>query len=206
MEINERIERMAELTRQMEDIKTELEHHKVHFELQAEDELKDSKNKTVSWKSDNGKVTVTESASVKVLAPSVLKKLFGTSYNDYVKEETKCDIKQAGVKRVLSAVFNGEYIELTPQDVINQISDDPKTRDTLRKKIKGVNFAKDSENIMSLTGCSRNEADDYAYLFAEAVAYNSFADYTEHNFDEAVDMLRRAVIVDESIKVAFEGI
>lgn len=204
MEISERIERMAYLTNRMSEDKAELDRHKAFFETQAEETLRDSKSKSVDWLADAGKITVTEAASVKVLNPSILKRLFGEAYGNFVKEETKTDIKQAGVKRTLAAIFNGEYVDVSPAEVINQITDDEKTRAALKKKLKGTNFKKDSDNIMTLTGCDREYADDMAFLFAEAVTYDAFNTYTELDFDEAVNQLRRAIIVDESIKVALE--
>ncbi len=70
--MKEKVDRLAELNRQMSVIKGETEQIKAWFEKQAVDDLRDTKNKTVEyWGNGNAKVVVGNSETVKPVSMSL---------------------------------------------------------------------------------------------------------------------------------------
>lgn len=77
-EVKKKVDRLAELDCQMAAIKGEMETIKAWFEKQATDDLRDTKSKTVEyWGSENSKVVVGNSETVKPISMTMVKKLLG---------------------------------------------------------------------------------------------------------------------------------
>ena len=87
-EVKKKVDRLAELDRQMVAVKGEMETIKAWFEKQATDDLRDTKSKTVEyWGSENSKVVVGNSETVKPISMTMVKKLLGDVFKDFVKED-----------------------------------------------------------------------------------------------------------------------
>lgn len=204
-EIKAKADRLAELTMQKEQIQQEMESLKAWFEILATDDLKDTKNKTVEyWGSNNSKVTVGNSETVKPISMEMVKRLLKDVYKDFVSEKTSYSLL-APAKRLFTIAYLGKYTEGTLEDTIRAITDDEKIRRTLRKKLKGK-YEKDTESLMKLAGFSESEASDWAYLVSEVVNWEWMLQVLGAagwggTPQEAVDIINAAVIVDETIKV-----
>ena len=173
-------------------IKDRMEWLKGYFETMATNDLKDTKLLTASyWGSQNSRVTVTNAASVKPVSLTMVKQLLCNIAGDFIRTETT-DTMTAPCKKLLAMAAQGNYTEGSLDSVIGQISADPKIQATLRKKLKG-RWDKDKAMLMKVAGLPEQEASDWAYLAAEGSP------------QEAIDIIRAAVIVEETIKVGIEA-
>lgn len=207
--LKEKVDRLAELNRQMAEIRSEAEELKAWFEKEAVEDLRDTKNKTVEyWGNGSSKVVVGNSETVKPVSMTMIKKLLGSVFGDFVKEEISYTMT-APAKRLFSMMFLGNYTEGSLEDTIRAISTDEKLQRTLRKKLKGK-YERDTETLMKMAGLSGKEASDWAYLTAEIINWEwmlqvlKAADW-QGTPQEAVEVIRAAVIVDEGIKVTVES-
>lgn len=209
MAIKEKVDRYAELTTKQAAIKEELDELKGYFETLATDELKDTKLKTASyWGSNNTKVSVSNSETVKIVSNEMLRQLFGKVHSDFVTEKVTYEMTTP-CKRLLGMAFLGNYTEGKLDEVIQQISEDDKIQKTLKKKLKG-NFEKDKAMLISLAGLSEQEASDWAYFAQEVINWEWLtqilvAAQWNGTTQSAIDHIRASILVDEGIKVAFEG-
>lgn len=207
-EIKAKVDEYAELSARQTRIKSRMDELKGFFESLATEDLKDTKLKTVAyWGSNNAKVVVGNSATVKPVSMTMVKELFGRLYDDFVKEETTYKMTEP-CKRLLSLAFLGEYTEGSLDDVITQISGDDKIRQTLKKKLKGK-FDRDKDTLMKLAGLSEQEASDWAYLAAEVINWEWLTQILaaarwDGTTEKAIEHIRTAIMVDEGIKVGIE--
>lgn len=205
VEIKLKANRLAELTSQQSRIRAEVDEIKAWFESLATNDLKDTKKKTVEyWGSDNAKVMVGSSETVKPISMEMVKKLLNTVYKDFVTEDTSYTLK-ASAKRLFSIAYLGKYTEGTLEQTIQGITADVKLQRTLRKKLKGK-YEKDTEYLMRLVGLPEQEASDWAYIVSEVINWEWMlqvlkAAEWQGSPQEAVDIINAAVIVDEGIKV-----
>lgn len=207
-EIKSKVEEYSALTKQIAEIKSKVDRLKVYFENIAVNQLKDTKLKTISYWSENTKVTVGSSGTVKPISMQLIKRLFGEVFPDLVKEEVNYKMTEP-CKRLLAAIWLGEYTEESMLNVINQITNDENTRKTLKKKLKGK-YEKDKETLIKLLGYDEQEASDWAYLITEVENYETFCQLLkaakfDGTVDAAIEVIRTAVIVDESLKVGIEA-
>lgn len=208
-EIKAKADRLVELTNQQSAIKAEMDEIKVWFEKLAVDDLKDTKKKTVDyWGSNNSKVVVGNSETVKPISMTMVKKLLGDVFGDFVKEETAYKMTEP-CKRLFSMMFMGNYTEGSLDETIRAITADEKIQRTLKKKLKGK-YEKDTETLMKLAGLPEPEASDWAYLTAEIINWEWMlqilrAAEWQGTSQEAVEIIRAAIIVDEGIKVTVEA-
>ncbi len=194
------------------EAKKEIEKMKAEFQKHAVELMKDKKVKQVEfWGTKNAKVTVTTTGTLKLVSYSLLQKVFGeTLLRDFVKEDPQYKLSEP-FKRLLAAIFQGDYIEQPVDEVIAQVSDDEKIRKTLKKKLKG-NWDKDIGNLKAIAGLGDREAEHFAYFIQEAMNYEKIAYLLEaagyprnsDEFEKALDGIRHAVVVEEGIKVGLE--
>ncbi|VYU54598.1 Uncharacterised protein [Eubacterium limosum] len=178
---------------------------------QAEQDLKNTKYKTVHYDGTMGdRVTATKAASVKVIYPSYLVSIFGDAYKDVVKEETNYKLSEPA-KRMMAGLYLNEYSELSIEDVLRDIEAPPEKKELLKKKIKGQRFATDKKNLMDIAGLDEKNAEIFAYFAAEAAVWNDFLKLMAVNgkndpasIDRALELIDSAVMVDESTKIAVE--
>lgn len=208
-EIRMKVDRLAELNRQLAEVKREADTLKAWFENRATNELKDTKRKTIEyWGSGNSRVVVSNSETVKPVSMTMVRQLLGGVFQDFVKEEPSYTMT-AACKRLFGFMFLGNYTEGSLDDTIRAITGDEKLQRTLRKKLKGK-YEKDTETLVKMAGLSGEEASDWAYLTAEIINWEWMLQILqaagwEGTPQEAVDLLRAAVIVDEGIKVTVES-
>lgn len=125
-EIKEKADRLVELTSQMSVIKAEIDVIKAWFEKLATDDLKDTKKKTIDyWGSNNSKVVVGNSETVKPISMTMVKKLLGDVFKDFVKEDTTYKMTEP-CKRLFTMMFLGNYTEGSLDETIKAITADEK--------------------------------------------------------------------------------
>lgn len=208
-EVKKKVDRLAELDRQMAAVKGEMETIKAWFEKQATDDLRDTKSKTVEyWGSENSKVVVGNSETVKPISMTMVKKLLGDVFKDFVKEDVSYSMS-APAKRLFSMMYMGNFTEGSLDATISAITKDEKIQRTLKKKLKGK-YEKDTETLMKLVGLSEQEASDWAYLASEVINWEWMLQILKAaewggTPQEAVEVIRAAIFVDEGIKVTVES-
>lgn len=208
-EVKQYVDEFAALSLEAERIKNRMDWLKGYFETMATDDLKDTKLLTASyWGSQNSRVTVTNTATVKPVSLTMVKKLLGEISGDFIKTETT-DKMTDPCKKLLAMAAQGNYTEGSLEDVIRQISADPKIQATLRKRLKG-RYEKDKAMLEKVAGLPEQEASDWAYLAAEVISWEWLTQVLqaaswEGTPQEAIDIIRAAVIVEESIKVGIEA-
>ena len=171
--LNSVIDRMAQI--ELEKAELEEEYAVLQKELltNAEQKLTDTKIKSVSYVTPSGNAAeVTVADTVSVAAGELLTGIFGTVSRSMFTEETKYTLK-APAKRILSALWHGEYCKGKVSDILDSLPCDDKTKKVLAKKIKGADFRKDKKNLKLLAGLSETDASDIAYLLHETAAYES---------------------------------
>ena len=206
-EIAQKVNRYQELVRQEKEIKNEIAQLKGYFETTASEELKNTKFKTISyWGDNNAKVTISMNETIKIVSNETLKKTFGNLYPDLITEKQSYDLSSQA-KKLLTPIFQGDYIETNLDEVLNAISSDLSVHDVLKKKLKG-DYKKDKDLIQKVAGIDEIRASELAYFAKEVIAYNKFKSILEAcentNIKEAIDNIKIAVIVEEGIKVTFE--
>ena len=208
-EIKANADRLVELTNQQSVIKAEIDEIKAWFEKIATDDLKDTKKKTIDyWGSNNSKVVVGNSETVKPVSMTMVKKLLGDVFEEFVKEDTSYKMTDP-CKRLFAMIFLGNYTEGSLDETIKAITADEKIQRTLKKKLKGK-YEKDTETLIKLAGLPEQEASDWAYLTAEIINWEWIlqilkAAEWKGTPQEAIEIIRAAVIVDEGIKVTVEA-
>lgn len=126
----------------------------------------------MTFRSDNGnKVTVTCAKTVKTLTSSLLKNIFGRSFDDMVTLEDSYKVS-AEAKRLLGVVATHEYCEGTVDDIVDGLDVSAETKRSLKKKLRGKKFETDVKNLVAY-GIDEELACDTAYLISEIVAWNS---------------------------------
>ena len=116
---------------------------------------------------------------------------------------------KAPAKRILSAIWHKEYCEGSVAEIISSLSCDDKAKKVLLKKIKGINFDKDKENLINYAGLSKAEASDTAYLINEAAAWENICTFVKVNnngevnddiLNDVITKVNAAVNVSRGIK------
>lgn len=206
-EIRAKADELAALSSEVSMINLKIADLKGYFQRLAIIELKDKKLKTVEyWGNENVKITVSTAEAVKPVAMTSIKNLFGSAFGDFVKEEMSYTMT-APCKRLLAMAFQGEYASGSLDETIRQISADKSIQDTLRKKLKGKGkFEQDKQTLMNIAGLSEDGASDWAYLAAEVINWEWLTQILKASkwigsTQQAIDIIRAAVIVEESIKV-----
>lgn len=197
-DLNSVIDRMAAIKNTQAALKSEYEELQAWLLKDAESRLTDTKLKSVSHTSSEGNtaaVIITDTVSV--VAAGMLESVFGKMYPDMVKEETKYTLK-APAKRILSAIWHQEYCKGSVAEIIGGLACDDKAKKVLAKKLKGVDFEKDKQNLMRFAGLSEAEASDTAYLINEAAAYENIAAFVKVNHDGEIN---DEILADVMIKI-----
>lgn len=207
MTVKQAVDRYAQLQVTIDESKKELDSLKAFFESKAEQELEDTKLKTIEYWGTNSKIVVQSSATVKPISWVVIKEVLGKTASDFIKEETKYTLNEVA-KTLLANMFKGDYIEDTLESVIERITSDPKKQKLLMKRLKGK-YKQDMKNIIKYVELDESEASDYAFMVQEVMAYQMIlriieASGNENNIEEAVAKVRSSLIVDEGIKVTLE--
>lgn len=206
LEINKKVVRLAEIKKEIEVLNTEKKELEAYFLSQGAADIEDTKYKSKEFIAENGsKVTYTEAQGLKITAPAYLKKLFDVAYPDIIKEdtETKYKVTAPNMERMLIGLYTGNFTRITPAEVIEQLPCDVKIKKALAKKLKGANFDTDLKNLIA-AGFSDLDAVDYAYLYSEAVVWDTFIKTLQLSGMEVDDVAIDRMIKGINISVQVE--
>lgn len=181
--LNSVIDRMAEIEQEKAALSTEYDKLQAVLQLDAEQKLTDTKIKSVSYTAQSGNTAlVTNADTVSVTAGELLESIFGKVSESMFSKEVKYTLK-APAKRILSAVWHGEFCEGSVFDIISSLPCDDKAKKVLLKKLKGTDFEKDKKNLMNIAGLSETDASDAAYLINETAAWENLCTFVRINHD-----------------------
>lgn len=208
--IKAKVDEYAKWDRLAAECKTELEKLKGQFQKLGVEMLQDKKVKQVEfWGNNNTKVVVTCSETVKVVSHTFLLQTLGDILKDFAKEEPNYKYSEP-FKRILTAIFQGTYVDQPLDDVISQITPDATLRKVLKKKLKG-NWDKDVITLKNI-GLTQSHAEHFAFFIQEAVNFAKIVQLLEAaghqkdspTFEVALQAIKNAVIVEEGIKVGVQ--
>lgn len=187
MDIHEIVDRMAEIKQEKKALTAENDKLQAQLQMLAESDLADTKFKSVGYSGTNGNAaTITTSDTISVIAGELLPKIFGSVYPSMVEQKITYTLK-APAKRILSAIWHKEYCEGSVAEIVGSLNCDEKAKKVLLKKLKGINFDKDKENLMNYAGLSESEASDTAYLINEAAAWEQICTFIKVNNDGRIN-------------------
>ena len=209
---DERIRRYKEIKQEITALKSEADGIEAEFLKAMENDLEDTKYKSISYSDGEGnKVTATEAESLKVVYPTFLKNIFGAAYKDVVTEETSYKVS-AGAARMLTALFNREYVrDSSIEELVGTLGIDDKSEKALLKKLKGKKFDTDVKNLMKFAGLDEASAKENAYLVSEICVWNEFMRLMELNgttsaedISKALTWIDGAVTVEQTAKIKID--
>lgn len=208
-QVKKYVDEYAALSLEAERIKGRMDWLKGYFETLATDALKDTKLLSISyWGTRNSRVSVTNTAAVKPISLTMVKKVLGDVAGDFVKTETT-DKMTEPCKRLLAMICQGSFTAGSLEETIQAITSEPKIQAILRKKLKG-RYEKDKALLEKVAGLSEQEAGDWAFLTAEVINWEWLTQVLKAagwkgTAQEAIDIIRAAVIVEEGMKVGVEA-
>lgn len=211
-EVVQKVDRMAQIKTQMEKLKTEQSELEGFFLQICNDDLENTKLKTVAYTGSNAnKVTATMAENLKAVYPSYFKIIFGSAYSDAVTEETKYKLS-APATRMLTGLWQQNYTKLTVAEVIGQLPCDEEVKKALGKKLKGANFKTDVKNLVAIGGFDKQSAEEYAYFVSEASVWENFLQLMQVNkitgdneIKSILETIKGAVVVEETPKIQVEA-
>ena len=206
------VEKVRELSQIKADIarltdrKKQLE---AYFLERGGDDVLDTKFKSTVYADPDSQaaVTYTEAQALTIVYPNYLKETLGAMFPDIFEEAVKTEVKPKSkdIERMLIGMYTGNYTRSTPEEIIAELPYDDKAKAALAKKLKGAKFETDRDNLMKIGGFSEQDAGDYAYLYAEAVVWQTFRRIAEISGADDARLLRcinLGVAVDSSTKIA----
>ena len=209
MGIPEIIDRMAEIKLEKKALNSENDKLQAQLQIAAEKDLTDTKIKSVHYSgSDGNMATISISDTVSVETGELLADIFGKVYPSMVEKKITYNLK-APAKRILSAIWHKEYCKGSVAEIVNGLHCDDKAKKVLLKKLKGISFDKDKENLINFAGLSEDDASDAAYLIAEAAAWENICAFVKVNNDgdinddilaDVITKVNAAVCVSRSMK------
>lgn len=210
-EVQSKVDRLIQIKGEMEKLKTEQDEIEGFFLKLCDDDLKNTKLKTVAYSgTSTNRVTATMSENLKQVYPSFFREIFGSAYSDAVTEETKYKLS-APASRMLVNLWQKSYTEMTVEQVIRQLPCDDAVKTALGKKLKGANFKTDVKNLIAIAGFSKTDAEQYAYFVSEAATWESFLQLAKVNkrsdadMKEMLDTINSAIVVEETPKIQAES-
>lgn len=205
----EKVKELSAITARIEELTAKQKELEAYFLEQGCADVVDTKYKSKKYADEGSQAAVTyvESQTLKVTAAQYLKEALGESvYADMFKEESKIDVrpKNKELERMLVGVFTGDFVRSTPDEVIAQVPCDAKAKAVLTKKLKGAKFETDRETLMTVAGLTETDASDYAFMYAEAVVWQTLtrvAEMSKINVDELIKQIRLGVAVSSAAKL-----
>lgn len=209
-DIIEKVRELSEIKAQIAKLNERKKELEAYFLERGSEDVIDTKYKSRTYADEDSQaaVTYTEAQSLEIAAPNYLESSLGNDvFKDIFKEEVKREIKPQSkeIERMLIGIFTGGYIKSTPGEVIAQLPCDDKAKAALSKKLKGAKFETDRDNIMKIGGLSEKDACDYAYMYAEAVVWQTLCRVAEMSGADKEAIIRSinlGVSVDSSTKIA----
>lgn len=209
-EITEKVRELSAVKAQIAALTERKKELEAYFLERGSEDVLDTKYKSRTYADDESQaaVTYTEAQSLEIAAPNYLEASLGKNvFKDIFKEEIKRELKPVNkdIERMLIGIFTGDFIKSTPEDVITQLPCDDKAKAALAKKLKGAKFETDRDNLVKIGGLSEKDAGDYAYMFAEAVVWQTLCRVAEMSGADKeciIKSINLGVSVDSSTKIA----
>jgi len=209
-EIIEKVKELSMIKAQIAKLSEREKELKVFFLERGHMDVADTKYKSCTYADENSQasVTYTQSQTLEIYAPNFLEKSLGKEvFQDIFKEEVKREIKpkDKNIERMLIGIFTNDFIKSTPKEVIDQLPCNDKAKAVLSKKLKGANFETDRDNLIKIGGLSEKDASDYAYMYAEAVIWQTFCNIAEMSgadMDSIAKSIHLGVHVSDSTKLS----
>ena len=203
-----KVRELSEINTQISALTEKKKALEAYFFEQGGNDVIDTKYKSVTYADPDSQAAVmyTESQKLSIDAPNYLKQALGDVFDDVFAVKMKPDIKPLNteIERMLIGIFTNGYVKITPDEVIKKLPCSDKQKAALAKKLKGANFATDRNHLMKIGELSETDASDYAYLYAEAVVWQTFCRVaemcnTDHN--QLIKNINLAVSVSDSTKL-----
>lgn len=204
------IDRLAEIKTEMETLKSEKEQLEAEIIKQGAKDLENTKFKSVYYAAASAGVRATNAETLKITYPSFLPFVFDKAYGDAVKENKTYKLS-APATRMIVGLWKGDFIKADINDVINSMPVDYNSKEQLIRKIKGINYDKDVQNILKFTNLTDDDAREYAYMAAEAAVWQDFCNLltlngitTDNEIDDILNKIRSAFVVEDTTKIQLE--
>nr|DAJ83907.1 MAG TPA: hypothetical protein [Bacteriophage sp.] len=207
--VAKKIDRLAELREQQAKAKQEADIIEAELLKVAQEDLANTKYKSVKYEGTDSNLQATVSESVKITLESLLPEIFGTVYNDMVKLSTKAELT-APAKRLVAGIWQGNFCkDTTVNDVISSMHLDDRTAKLISKKCKGINYQKDVDNLIIIANMTDRQAQEYAYLLMEAAVWQQFKAICDVNkidsqdkINEVIKKIQAAFVVEATPKIS----
>lgn len=209
-DITEKVRELSAVKAQIAELNERKKELETYFLERGSEDVIDTKYKSRTYadEASQAAVTYTEAQTLEIAAPNYLETALGNDvFKDIFEEAVKREIKPKSkeIERMLIGIFTGDYIRSTPEDVIAQLPCDIKAKAALSKKLKGAKFETDRDNLIKIGGLSEADAGDYAYMFAEAVVWQTLCRVAEMSGADKeciIKSINLGVAVDSSTKIA----
>lgn len=213
-DLEELVDLAAAKKTKMDFAKAELDVVNAEIQSRAVQFQEDRHIKFTSWYgSGKAAADVTVAQSFDILNIVKLRELLGDELVNLKVKIKPADVKydvDADFKRALTAIILDDYERnLTIPDVVDRAgwcAEDPKSRASLLKKLKG-DYKKDKKAVLAALNMSENEIDVDAELYLIYQIRNwtlICAYFDEEHFEEAAAAIKRCVTVDETVKIALK--
>lgn len=208
-EIAGKIDRLAKINDEITKLEQEADTIEADLLKTAQEDLANTKYKSVKYEGTTSKLQATVSESVKITLESLLPQIFGAVYSDMVKITTKLELT-APAKRLIAGIWQGNFVsDTTVNEVITSMHLDEKTTKLVTKKCKGINYQKDIDNLITITGMSESQAQEYAYLLMESAIWQQFKTIcdinkidTQEAMNELMKKIQAAFVVEVTPKIS----
>ena len=204
-----KIDRLKLLNIQMEELKKSKDELEADIIKQCSTDLENTKYKSIHYYGTDAELTAVNADTLKITYPSFLPFIFNKEYSDVVKEDKKYKLS-ASATRMIIGLWKGNYLkDTTVLDVISQMPITEAESEQLIRKCKGINYEKDVKSIRNYTKLSETEAQEYAYLIAEAAVWQEFKALLTLNgitsneqVNDILDKIKAAFVVEETTKIS----
>lgn len=208
-EVIDKVKELSEVKAQLAKLTERKKELEAYFLERGSEDVSDTKYKSRTYADEESQaaVTYTEAQALEVIAPNYLMEALGESvFKDIFTEAVKREIKPKDkeIERMLIGIFTEGYVKATPKEVIAQLPCDEKAKAALSKKLKGAKFETDRDNLMKIGGLTEADAGDYAFMYAEAVVWQTLCRVAEMSGADKEKIIRSidlGVSVDSSTKI-----
>lgn len=208
-EIIDKVKELSAVKAQIAELNERKKALEAYFLERGGEDVADTKYKSCTYADEESQaaVTYTEAQALEITAPNYLEKALGENvFKDIFTEVVKREIKpkDKDIERMLIGIYTEGFIKSPPKDVIAQLPCDEKAKAALAKKLKGAKFETDRDNLMKLGGLSEEDAGDYAFMYAEAVVWQTLCRVAEMSGADKEAIIRSinlGVSVDSSTKI-----
>lgn len=212
-DIKSLVDKYAEWDKLQKEAKDEIDKIKLALQAEAERMMEDKKIKQVEFWGSSGssKAVITDTATVKILYPEVIKKVLGDIAQDALKEKPVSYEPNEHFKRVITVLFENTYAGVMPGDVIRQTGADAAVSEVLSKKLKGT-WKKDVDIFMKVAGMTRDNAEHFAYCYKDALDFEKLVgllecagyQYGSEEYNTAIRHIKDAAGVEKTMKIGIE--